>query len=251
MNVIALIATIVWSVVSGWYVSWLAHRYRADETDNFAEECEATCASCGHALAVADALPVRLACPRCRTRLPLTWAGSQAAVLVGCLVMLAVFGTRQLVPFLWMVPVLVVCATIDLRTFMIPSRIVWNGLAVNIVLIAATSWAIGKPAALIGAAIGAVVFFGFLFVSHMIYPAGMGFGDVRLGALLGLNLGWVDLRLTLYGLMIGCVFGVISGLPARLRSGEPGTIFPFGPSLALGACVALWLSRPLLSTVAG
>lgn len=248
VDALAVVMTVVWALVSGWYVSLLAHQYRADETDTHAEPCEAHCESCGHVMAFSDGLPLRTACPTCGIRLPLTWAGSQLAVLAGCLLMLVVFGPRIAVPFLWLIPVLVLCATIDLRTFMIPSRIVWTGLAIGAALILVTATAVGNAGSMVSAVIGGVVFFGFLFVSHWIYPAGMGFGDVRLGALLGLYLGWVDLRLTLYGLMIGCIFGVVSGLPARLRAGKPGAIFPFGPSLALGACCALWLYQPLVVT---
>lgn len=248
MDALAVVLTVVWALVSGWFVSLLAHQYRADETDSYAEPCDALCDSCGHVMKLSDGLPLRTTCPDCGVRLPLTWAGSQLAVLTGCLLMLVVFGARIAVPFLWLIPVLVLCATIDLRTFMIPARIVWSGFAIGAALISVTAFAVGNTASITSAAIGAAVFFGFLYVSNWIYPAGMGFGDVRLGAVLGLYLGWVDLRLTLYGLMIGCIFGVISGLPARLRAGHPGAAFPFGPSLALGTCCALWLYQPLVTT---
>ena len=41
------------------------------------------------------------------------------------------------------------------------------------------------------ALVGARVYFGFLLVAHLISPRGMGFGDVKLAAVMGLYVGWL------------------------------------------------------------
>ena len=106
------------------------------------------------------------------------------------------------------------------------------------------------PAALIGAA----AYFFFLFVTHMVYPAGMGFGDVKLAAVMGLYLGWLGwtdllpvagpLRLVFYALMLGCVLGVVFGLGVQVATKRRGA-FPFGPALALGCYVVVLFASDL------
>ncbi len=72
----------------------------------------------------------------------------------------------------------------------------------------------------------------------------MGFGDVKLMAMVGAFLGWQAALLTMF---LGCVIGaVVGGLGAALGR---GTVIPFGPYLALGAVVSLFLREPILTLV--
>ena len=95
------------------------------------------------------------------------------------------------------------------------------------------------------ALIGAVVYFVFLFITHMISPGGMGFGDVRLSLLLGLYLGWISLILPAVGLFFACILGVVLGLAVRMAS-DGERHFPFGPGLAAGTMMAIWFSSPIV-----
>jgi leader peptidase (prepilin peptidase) / N-methyltransferase len=73
-------------------------------------------------------------------------------------------------------------------------------------------------------------------------PTAMGFGDVKLWAAAGAFLGWQG---ALFGLAVAVAVGALLGLAHKLRGGE--SMIPFGPSLALGALVALFTnSAPLL-----
>ena len=88
------------------------------------------------------------------------------------------------------------------------------------------------------ALIGAVlVFLGFAALS-LIYPSGMGFGDVRLAALCGGILGWVGYGDIVLGLLVAFGVGTIVGVVAMRRAGMR-TIIPFGPCLAVGVVTAL------------
>lgn len=80
-----------------------------------------------------------------------------------------------------------------------------------------------------GALIGALVFCAPLLAAHLINPAGLGFGDVKLGAVLGLILGSIDWRLVLPALGLGCVAALMWLLVRRVQS------LAFGPALVGGA----------------
>ena len=91
-------------------------------------------------------------------------------------------------------------------------------------------------------------------MTHLAYPAGMGFGDVKLALVMGLYLGWVGwtplapvagpLRLVLYALMLGCVIGVVFGLTVQIVTRKRGA-FPFGPALAMGCLVVVLFAGDL------
>ncbi len=96
--------------------------------------------------------------------------------------------------------------------------------------------------ALLGAALAWVL----LLVVHLVQPAGMGFGDVRLSFVLGLFLGWLDLRLVLIGLFLGFLLGSVLGvLLVLLRLRGRRDHIPFGPFLAAGAALAVFFGDPL------
>jgi leader peptidase (prepilin peptidase) / N-methyltransferase len=136
-----------------------------------------------------------------------------------------------------MVLTLVPVAFIDLEHRIIPNRIVVPAAAV--VLVAQTAihpspeWAI--------AAFGAS---GFLFVTAVVYPAGMGMGDVKLALLLGAMLGW-DVSVAL---MVGFVAALVPAAVLALRHGSKARkmAIPFAPFLAFGAVVALFFGDAIL-----
>lgn len=77
-------------------------------------------------------------------------------------------------------------------------------------------------------------------------PVAMGFGDVKLAAVLGAFLGW---QLLLVGLLLAFVFGAVGGVVGKALG--RGRVVPFGPYLVLGAFVALFVGTPLLSWYLG
>jgi leader peptidase (prepilin peptidase)/N-methyltransferase len=94
-----------------------------------------------------------------------------------------------LIPMLWFVPVAVIVGVIDLRTLMVPTKLVWPAAAVSALLIGASAFAEGEVNIAIGAALGAAVLSGALFAIWFVRPDGLGFGDVRLAVLIGLHIG--------------------------------------------------------------
>ena len=79
--------------------------------------------------------------------------------------------------------------------------------------------------------------------SYVFKKEAMGFGDVKLLAMIGAFVGWQGALLSLF---LGCVFGAVVGVTLALRSGL-GARIPFGPYLAMGAVVSLFWRQPILT----
>lgn len=153
-----------------------------------------------------------------------------------------------LVPLLVLGACLVAVSVIDLQLQRIPDRITFPTLALALPLIVVVSVQQDATDAIQAALIGSAAYFLLLFATHMAYPAGMGFGDVKLALVMGLYLGWVGwtplapvagpLRLVLYALMLGCVIGVVFGVATQVITRKRGA-FPFGPALAMGCLIVV------------
>jgi leader peptidase (prepilin peptidase)/N-methyltransferase len=77
-------------------------------------------------------------------------------------------------------------------------------------------------------------------------PVAMGFGDVKLAAVLGAMLG---VQNVLVGLLLAFFFGALGGLIGKVLGG--GRVVPFGPYLVLGALAALFFGAPLVAWYLG
>jgi leader peptidase (prepilin peptidase)/N-methyltransferase len=82
----------------------------------------------------------------------------------------------------------------------------------------------------------------FFLVVHLVSPAGLGMGDVKLGLLLGAGLG----RYVVLGLFAGLLAASAAGVVLLVREGRAARkrTMPMGPFLALGAIVALFIGAP-------
>jgi prepilin signal peptidase PulO-like enzyme (type II secretory pathway) len=263
---ILLILTAVLGVGVGWALTVPVHRYKefrpmtprdvgaevgtADTPplDIRAEYREARCPHCHHVYSSGDVVPVLSwfrGCPGCGTRLPATVPLIQLGVPVAMVLTVALLnGSWVALPYLWLVVVVAAVSIIDLRIWLIPYWMPWLGAAVGLVLIAAVSIGIGAPEAIVWAVVGAIGSFVLFFVLFLLAPGKLGFGDVRLVLLLGLFLGWIHPLFPIYGLLFGSLIGLAMGLGALATN--RGSRFPFGPALALGALLAVWLHGPLL-----
>lgn len=142
-------------------------------------------------------------------------------------------------------PVLVALSVIDLRERRLPDRIVLPATAAGFALLVLGAIGDGEPEHIVGALAGAATFAGLLLVLHLASPGGMGFGDVKLGVLLGLYLGAMGLGLVVWGMLLGSLLGVVAALPVAVRTRDRRAGIPFGPALAAGNVLALLLAGPL------
>lgn len=142
---------------------------------------------------------------------------------------------------------LVAISGIDIDHHRIPNKIVYPTLFAVAPLLAVAAAGTGEWDSLVRAAAGGAIGFGILFLIHVAAPRGMGFGDVRLAGLLGVALGWLGLGHVFVGLFLGFLTSsVISLLLIGLRIRSRKDRIPFGPFLALGAVLAVFVGRPLL-----
>jgi leader peptidase (prepilin peptidase)/N-methyltransferase len=132
------------------------------------------------------------------------------------------------VMYAFLAVVLVLISAIDLERRIIPNRIVLPALVV--VLIAQLAFYPQHALEWILAAVGAGLFF---LIPLLIYPSGLGLGDVKLAMLLGAALG-IDV---MGALLIGLLAGAAAAVAILFRDGLAGrkTAIPFGPFLAFGA----------------
>jgi prepilin signal peptidase PulO-like enzyme (type II secretory pathway) len=155
-----------------------------------------------------------------------------AAVLVTACFGRFGFGGRALVASVFAV-VLVVISAIDLERRIIPNRIVLPATAV--VLAAQVALFPDRALEWIVAAVGAALFF---LVPLLVYPKGMGMGDVKLALFLGAGLGSAVVTALVFGLLAAFVFAL--ALLVRDGRAARGRGFAFGPFLAFGGLVALF-----------
>ena len=171
-----------------------------------------------------------------RRRVLLTLA---SAMVLGSLS--AVIGWRPaMFAFLSMGVIGLILAVIDLEHHRLPDRLTLTGalcsaamLVLDAVLMA--SW----PSAVRGL-LCAVAAFAVFLVMALISPSGMGFGDVKLAALLSLHTGWLGWQLAVLAILGGFAAGALVALILLLAGRATlRTAIPFGPALLLGAWLAV------------
>lgn len=196
-----------------------------------------TCSACGRSLPASRgiglwrALPGQGSCPACQARLPYRHLVVETALAAGFAFLWLRYGlSADLALNSLFLAIVSLIFVVDLE----------HRLVLNVVVLPASGLAVlaafvrpGLVPALIGGAIG----FALLLAFHLVYPDGLGAGDVKLAGFIGLMLGW---PLVLPGLFLGfAIAAVVSiALLATRRAGLKSYI-PYAPFLVVGAYLAL------------
>ena len=233
----ALIFLSLFGLLIGSFLTVVAHRVPRGES---VVGGRSHCPSCGAQIAAYDNVPViswlalrgRARC--CGTvissRYPLTEVSAGALYAATALVL---WDDPWLVALgLAFVTMLLAVTLTDLERRIIPNKVLLVGALAGIALAIA-----GDPGSLPERAIAAAAAGGLLFVIALAYPRGMGLGDVKLAAVMGLYLG----RSVGPALLIAFAAGSLFGLALIVRRGAAARkqAVPFGPFLALGGLVGL------------
>ncbi|HEX9774946.1 MAG TPA: prepilin peptidase [Actinomycetota bacterium] len=207
------------------------------------------CGSCGAPIAPRDNIPVVswiLLRGRCRScgagisiRYPVVEALTAAAFALAAILIEPATDLIAYLPLLW---VLIVLSAIDLDLKILPNRIVVPSLAAGVVLVGVAALLGPGVGAWVRALLASAVSFGAFTILVLISPRGMGMGDVKLAAVLGLAMGYLGWARVFAGFFVAFAAGAIGGVLLLLgrRAGLKSQI-PFGPYLALGTVVSvLW-----------
>jgi leader peptidase (prepilin peptidase)/N-methyltransferase len=88
--------------------------------------------------------------------------------------------------------------------------------------------------------------FGFYGVVWFVYPAGMGFGDVKLAGVLGLYLGWLGWGQLIVGAFSAFAVGAVISIGIiTVKEGGRKTRIPFGPFMLVGVLIGIYAGHPL------
>jgi leader peptidase (prepilin peptidase)/N-methyltransferase len=123
-------------------------------------------------------------------------------------------------------------------------RIIPNKILAAASLIGLAILAVADPASIPERGAAAAGAGGLLFLAALAYPGGMGMGDVKLAAAMGLFLGVEVIPAMLIALLAGSVLGI--AMIVRLGANARKRAIPFGPFLALGGAVALFAGQALI-----
>lgn len=205
------------------------------------------CDACGHRLSVKDLIPVfsylwlRRRCRYCQA--PISWRIFWVELGSGLLLAFIYWRYGLSVDLAIIAAycyLFIVLGVIDLEHKLILNRIVYPAMVVAVVVsifwtqsaIISLPW----PEAVNGI-IGGGVGFVFLLIPALIYRGGMGWGDVKMAALIGLITGF---PLVIVSLLMGVIIGgLVAGILLLLKKKKRKEPIPFGPFLAIATVVTL------------
>ena len=210
------------------------------------------CPKCNQKIRFSDNIPIisylilRGRCRSCNE--PISWryplvelitAGTTAAVYM-------VYGvTLQGGACLVLIYLLTVITFIDVDHMIIPDKLVFLGLLTGFAALFSGANPIGWRDALLGVFVyGGLLYLPGLAGKRIFKKDAMGIGDVKLGAMMGLFLGWKMIIMSLYAaFFVASAVGLTALVTGRLRTGDR---VPFGPFLAAGTLVTLFFGERLL-----
>jgi leader peptidase (prepilin peptidase) / N-methyltransferase len=249
--VLLAVAAGILGLLVGSFLNVVIHRVPLGES---VVHPRSRCPGCATELAARDNVPVLswvLLRGRCRTcgepispRYPLVELGT--AVLFGGVAVWC--GLSWSLPaYLYLAGISVALSAIDLDVRRLPDKIVLPSYVVALVLLLLPAVAEGRGDAYLRAALTGVGLFAFYFLLALIYPAGMGFGDVKLSGVLGIYLGWYSWGLAILATFVAFLLGAVVGVAVMVRTREGRrTKVPFGPFMLLGTFIALFFGQRVI-----
>lgn len=206
------------------------------------------CPRCGVQLRAAEMIPLigwlRLR-GRCRSCQQPFGAWYPAAELITAALFTALwlrFGPSPLLPALaYLTVVSVALCFIDAVHYRLPDALTLPSYPIGLILLGIGAAATpGGARHLIGCLIGMAAAWLFFVLQAFIYPAGIGWGDVKLSGVLGLYLGWFGFRALILGLLGGYLLAAVAGIGLLLaRRATRKSRLAFGPYLLVSTMAVI------------
>jgi leader peptidase (prepilin peptidase) / N-methyltransferase len=234
----------VMGAIFGSFLNVVAYRLPRGES---LSRPRSRCPSCDTPIRPYDNVPVlswlllRGRCRACGVRISARYPLVEAGTAALCALVVVAKGADQdallgLVLVLLLVPV----TLIDLDHRIIPNKLMLIGAVVAPAIVLLVS-----PQDIAEHLIAGVAAGGFFLLAALAYPRGMGMGDVKLAAVLGLFLGRAVGPAVFIALLAGTLVGAVVIARKGAVEGRK-TAVPFGPFLALGAVCALLVGDALV-----
>lgn len=218
------------------------------------------CVSCGTPIRFYDNIPVlsylllKGRCRSCKARLSIKYPLVECLNAALYVIALNRFGPGSgsvLLVYLIFISTLIVIFFIDLEHQIIPNGITFPGMPLAVILGStilpdpfSRSEPLGFGASVAGFLAGGGSFYLIAVAGKAIFRKdAMGGGDIKMMAMVGGLLGWKGVLLTTF---LGSLLGSLTGVSLILLKGrEWGSKIPFGPYLAIGALVSLFLGQDI------
>lgn len=239
------IGLFVLGAILGSFATALAHRLPRNE--NWVSE-RSRCPNCGEVIGARDNVPIaswmilRGKCRNCGEAISPRYVIAEltlAALFAATYLIVGDDEIGELVLGLVLCFVLVVITLTDLDLRIIPNKVVLAGSIAAVAIAAVT-----VPETLDTRAISAAIAGGFMFLVALAYPRGMGMGDAKLVGMMGLFIGRAIAPATLIGFLLGSIVGV--AMIARHGAAARKSKIPFGPFLAIGGVIGLWVGDDIV-----
>jgi leader peptidase (prepilin peptidase)/N-methyltransferase len=241
---VAAVAAGILGAIIGSFLNVVAYRLPRKES---LLHPPSRCPNCGTNIKPYDNVPVlgwlwlRGKCRACGA--PISWRYPAIEFLTGLLCALVVLeygADRDVWAPLLLVLLLIPITLIDLEHHIIPNVLSAIGAVGAIVLCL-----VFDSDSLVENLIAGVAAGGFFLLAAIVYPAGMGMGDVKLAGVLGLFLGRAVAPAIFIALISGVVIGgVIIARHGAAEGRKKG--IPFGPWLSFGGVIALFFGEDLV-----
>jgi leader peptidase (prepilin peptidase) / N-methyltransferase len=247
------IVALPFGLVVGSFMTVAVHRLPEGES---LVRPRSRCPACGAEIGARDNVPVlswlllRGRCRRCGERISVVYPLLEV-VTAGLVVLAAIRYPNpwQAVLVGGLLALMPAIALIDLRHRIIPNRLTYPALLLFTPLVV-LAWLIDDAVDPVRAGIGLLLYAGILFLIAVV-SRGMGMGDVKLAALIGLVLGSLGLRFVGVAAGAAIVLGGLGGLVALVMGRGRKSQIPFGPYLAAGAVIAGLWGEPIASWYIG
>ena len=233
MNLICNITVFTLGLIFGSFANVVIYRLPRGESVVFPAS---RCPSCGHPLNAGDLFPVfsyiflRARCRYCGTGISLRYPLVEALTAVLFLLVYMTWGL-SVMALMGMVfsLLLLCCAFIDLDLGIIPDLITFPGIFAGLILAAFSG-------GLVSALSGGLVLGGLFLLLALLSNGGLGGGDIKLAAVIGIFCGW-PVALTAL-VLISLTGGIYALYLLIVKGADRKTEVRFGPVLALGAFLA-------------
>ncbi len=180
---------------------------------------------------------------------PLGGRRSRLALILGtalaCAVMALRFGPTPALPaFCYLAGIGMPLAVSDTRCRRLPDALTLPSYPIALALLGIAALLLpGGGRQFLTAALGLALAWAFFLLQVLIYPAGLGWGDVKLSGLLGLYLGWLGPGTLAAGLFLGYLSAAATGLGLiATRRASRKSHLAFGPFLLVGAFAAVLIT---------